>query len=855
MSELLDDLPTAHIEFALRDGTVADWLVLGPLQAPLADVAGVHSKVARQLVLNSIFADADEVIPSPAERATSNVTVGDGVTLAGMWRVVNTLEDGYVDVAHYVDAPHSLCAWGYAQVVLPEQVDAKLRLTTASPAQLWINGNAVFAYDDVPDAPTHLDFGASLAAGTNEILIRVANVGSGNIAMLIGLHITGATGAVKLPTLLEPVTRRQKVATVMAQAFVPQSIFSGDQRVVLRWPTDMRMIDALTARLQLPSGRIYAEANPMVQKGVQVDFGKASQFPDGDYEILLQPQFEEYYVHNMRVQRRIPLQIRNGKWSTLYYSTHAERRLEVLENAARHAGSFTAELAKSALGRWDGLDPAVIEAALATVAGRAQGYDEVLLLMLGWVARMGDLPDFPQDVAWTLAERAPLVLERLDQEHSAAWITCHLLAGQLYPHRNFADLNPGEWHQAQAEPWLLAWLRAIAQTGLPEGESETAYAAALLVLSHLVDLARDDEIAEMAAAALDKVAYQIALQCSVGAWGGCAGAGPATWLTSARVGPLAGVVRLWWGQGAFNDERTAAVALACAESYALPEIIAAVGLDRQQDSWLRRQDATPVRNAGPGVAFDEPAIRMNRASFRTGDYLVASTPGDWAAGEAGCRSRVTGNRPRLSSVHPAWDVNYWQGNAAPVRVAHWRDVLVVAYGAAPAHALVFTHAYFPRALFDDVKFGDGWVMARKGNGYVALTATGGVELVKTGPYAQREVRAAAEAIWLVQMGRAAEDGTFAQFVDNVLGQSLTLTAAEVAYSTLRGVRVQLDAKAPLAEAWLVDGQPQPLANFPHIESIYGGAAALPADYIDIQYQEHVLRLDFGAPEVPGRSRV
>ena len=34
-------------------------------------------------------------------------------------------------------------------------------------------------------------------------------------------------------------------------------------------------------------------------------------------------------------------------------------------------------------------------------------------------------------------------------------------------------------------------------------------------------------------------------------------------------------------------------------------------------------------------------------------------------------------------------------------------------------------------------------MARKGNGYVALTATGGVELVTSGDTAQREVRAAA----------------------------------------------------------------------------------------------------------------
>jgi hypothetical protein len=879
MSELLDELPTAHIEYPLRGGIVGDWLVLGPLQAPLADVASAKSKVARQLVLNTIFADADELIPSPAERATSDVTVGDGVTLEGMWRVVNTLEDGFVDVAHHVTTPHSLCAWAYAQVALPARLETTLRLTTASPTQLWINGEAIFSFDELPDEPTQTEFLASLDAGTNEILIRVANVGVGQVAMMMGLQILGLegeeeAGAVKLPTLLEPVTRRQKLAAVMAQAYVTQPIYTGDQRVAVRWPNDLPMIDALTARLQLPAGRIYGEANPMIQKGAQVDFGKAAQFPDGDYEILLQPQFEEYYVHNMRVQRRIPVQIRNGKWSLLYYATYAERRVEALEDAARRVGSFTAELAKSARGKWDSLDQEVIEETLALIAQRAEDYEEALLLMLGWVARMGDLPDFPQDVAWALAERAPLVLERLDQESNPLWIAAHLLAGQLYPQRNFADLNTGDWHQAQAEAWFMRWLRASTRYGLPTGDGEASYATTLVVLSHLVDLAHSDAVAEMAAAALDKLAYQIALHTFIGAWGGCADEDAGAFVTSARLGPLAGIARLWWGQGAFTRASTATVALACAESYTLPEIIAAVGLDRQQDSWQRRQDARVTLDSFGEMATPDSATAdiatadiatttsgVNRAASRTGDYVLASTPGDWAAGAPGTRWKVTlgpdamifGNHPALSSVQPAWACNYWRGNGAPVRVAQWRDVLAVAYGASDILALDFTHAYFPRALFDDVLLGEGWAMARKGNGYVALTATGGVELVKDGRTAQCEVRADAEAIWLVQMGRASEDGTFAQFVDKVMGQSLTLTADHMAYMTLRGERVRLAAYGPLAEAWYVDGQPQRLTDYPHFESTYGGAATLPADHIDIQYMEHIMRVDFGATEVSGRS--
>lgn len=857
MSELLDDLPTAQVEYALRhrvsndgldrSGIVGDWLVLGPLITPLAEATHLHSKVARQLALNNIFVDADEIIPLPAERATATVTVAEGVTLEGMWRLVNTLEDGCVDLAQHVGEASALCAWVYAQVVLPQRVSTPLVLTTASPTQIWINGTAVFSYDELPDAPERLSVNAPLDEGSNEILIRVANVGSGDVPMMVALQIPGAEGKVTLPTLLEPVTRRQKLAAVMEQAYLAQDVYGRKERIVLRWPNDMGMIDALTARLQTPSGKIYGEANPMVQKGAKVDFGEADQFPDGSYEVLLLPQFEEYYVQNMRAQRRIPLEIRNGTWSSRYYGSYAERRQEVLEDASRRTGSIYAEIAKSALGQWENLNHAVIEQAVGQVSPRTAGYDGTLLALLGWVARFGDLPDFPQEVAWALAESVPLVLDQLDAQSSPTLTTCHLLAGQLYAERTFADLNDGNWHRAQAEAHLLAWLRATAQTGLPAGENEQSYSEALIVLSHLIDLARSDEVAEMAVAVLDKLAYQIALQSFVGVWGGSQDGEGTRWLPSARLGALSGVERLWWGQGSLHRGCAAMVALACAESYSLPEIIAAVGLDRQQENWLLRQDRP---QAAPAV---------NRVAYRTGDYLLASMQGDFAPhtpvllwqATLGPDALIFGNRPALCSQHNAWASNYWRGNAAPVRVAQWQSVLMVAYSPAPDAILAFSHAYFPKAHFDDVLLTDGWAMARRGNGYVAMTATGGVELVTSGPTAQREVRAAGEAVWLVQMGRAESDGTFAQFTEKVLGRRLHWEDDVVHYQSLAGQTIRFRPTGPLAQALRVDDEPKPLADFPHVASIYGGAAALPASSVDIQYHEHLVRLDFGATETSG----
>ena len=167
MSELLDDLPTAHLEFPLRtqiptqigsqanQASICDWLVLGPLSAPLVEAKAVRSQAAR-LALSTHPGDIEEIILPPAERSTTTVTVADGMKLQAMWRVVNTLEDGWVDLTQSLNTPHLCCAWLYAQVVLQQEGVASLLLTTASPTQLWINGEEVYSYEQLPDQPTQL---------------------------------------------------------------------------------------------------------------------------------------------------------------------------------------------------------------------------------------------------------------------------------------------------------------------------------------------------------------------------------------------------------------------------------------------------------------------------------------------------------------------------------------------------------------------------------------------------------------------------------------------------------------------------------------------------------------------------
>lgn len=840
MNDTLEDIPTAHLEFDLVDGRLCDWLVLGPVAQPLDERVPELTPGLRSTTVRVLTATESGIVQPPAERATCMVDLRGGSPIETRWLAVQTGSDGLVDLASTYATPHYVCAWTYALLVAPSRSPATWVLTTCSPTEVWVNGARVHAHHDFCSTPVPVEFRALLCEGVNEVLIRTAHAGAGHLPMAVGLRLVGVDGVGgRLPTTLEPVARRQKLAAVMAEAYLPQAVYGRHQKIVLRWPTDMNKTDALTARLQTPAARIYAEAHPVVHKGSKVDFGEARQFPDGEYEVLLQPQFEEYYVQDLRVQRRLPLRIANAKWSSLYYGTPEARRHEALAETAKRKGLLEAEVAKAALGDWSMLRREVVDQALALIQKRGIGCERQLLQLLGMVARQRDLPDFPDDLGWAIEEASTQIAFESEPMVGILGAACQLLAGQLYADRTFADHHTGEWQRMQGEKAALAWLQQTTQSGMPEGESSAGLADSLVALSHLTDLAVADEIAELAAVAIDKLAFTMALATFQGTWGGPQEGAETPTLLAGGLSPLSGVCRLWWGQGAYTAQAAAAVALACAESYQLPELIAAAALDRNQEAWTTRQDVIQV---------DEELVARPRVAFRTQDYLLASAQGHILCSENAVPWQVTlgpdailfGNHPSLTSEHDGWPANFWRGTRQPPQVAQWYDFLAVVY-APDAAALPLTHAYFPAATFDEVSYQGGWAFARKGDGYVAITATGGVTLTTKGSAAYKELVAAAPATWIVQMGRNQSDGLFTDFVARVLNTELDLNVDGVRFGGLRGVALEFGADRPLTVA----GQAQNPTTFPHLHSPFGTAQGLPATSLDISYLDHVMRLDFG----------
>jgi hypothetical protein len=251
----------------------------------------------------------------------------------------------------------------------------------------------------------------------------------------------------------------------------------------------------------------------------------------------------------------------------------------------------------------------------------------------------------------------------------------------------------------------------------------------------------------------------------------------------------------------------------------------------------------------------EQHVGVNKVTYRTPDYMLSSAqdyrPGDkgrqehiWQA-TMGPDACVFVTHPSNSSEADVHQPNFWRGNAVLPRVAQWKDVLVAVHNLLENDWMGFTHAHFPVYAFDEHRVRDGanghpWAFARKGRAYLALTAAQGVELVRSGPGAYRELRSYGRAnVWLCLMGRPDTDGSFLDFQKKVRALDIEFEGLAVRCMTHRGETLSFGWEEPL----LVNGGEQALSGFKHYENPYC-VAELPASQIEIRTDNYLMKLSF-----------
>jgi hypothetical protein len=414
-----------------------------------------------------------------------------------------------------------------------------------------------------------------------------------------------------------------------------------------------------------------------------------------------------------------------------------------------------------------------------------------------------------------------------------------ILAGQRYPEQVFSSSGKtGKEYRETGEKLALEWLHQRAATGFSDWDSPASFAEILVALSHLADLAESESVMEMAVVLMDKLFATLALNSFQGVFGSTHAQSTASEIKGGLLEPTSGIARLMWGTGIFNHHLAGLVSLACAENYELPSIIADIALFKPEELWNQERHVINTER------------EVNKVTYKTPDYMLCSAQ-DYYPGQKGCQEHIwqatLGKNAAIFVTHPACSSeedarrpNFWAGNAVLPRVAQWKDVLIAVHHLPEEDWMGFTHAYFPTYAFNEYVLRQGWAFARKENGYLALTAARGLNLVRRGQAAYRELRSCGQNnIWLCHLGRAALDGDFTAFQEKILALELVFGDEQVHFKTLRGESLAFGWQGPL----LRDGKEVPLSGFPHYSNPYS-MAEMPCSSMEIRFNDDLLRLNF-----------
>jgi hypothetical protein len=249
--------------------------------------------------------------------------------------------------------------------------------------------------------------------------------------------------------------------------------------------------------------------------------------------------------------------------------------------------------------------------------------------------------------------------------------------------------------------------------------------------------------------------------------------------------------------------------------------------------------------------------QVNFVTYRTPHYMLSSAV-DYRPGYGGDQQHIwqatlgtdavcfTTDPPNTRRDSPT--PNYWTGSGTLPRVAQIENVVVAVYkidtrpGLYMTNRLHFTHAWFPKDRFDRVVEREGWILACKGDGYLALRSQHPYRWQAKGQDVDKEIVVEGKTnIWLCELGSREENGDFSQFVDAICSAPLAFGRLNVHYDSPSQGRLQFGWRGPLRQNERVVN----LKDFARYDNPYA-LAAFPLERIEVRCGEHALQLDWAS---------
>ncbi len=324
-------------------------------------------------------------------------------------------------------------------------------------------------------------------------------------------------------------------------------------------------------------------------------------------------------------------------------------------------------------------------------------------------------------------------------------------------------------------------------------------------------------------------------------------------------------VPIWWAMHAFTHPKVVDLTVHTANKWDLwhypdfapladlGQILSRLGLLGLGVEWLGPDSNGMVKS------------QVNKVTYRTPDYMLSCAQ-DYRKGEKGYQHHIWQATldpyavvfvTNPGSLREGGRPGYWASQGRFPRAVQDRNVLISIYdidripnllegiGAEDTGLFAFTHAYFPRWAFDEIKEfpanGEGnWILGRRNKGYIALYSHSPYEWQTKGPDADQElIVLGRQNVWICHLGREGVDGSFEEFSDSIAGALVEVNGLKINYESPGTGLYQVGWEGP----FIIDGKEIPLRNYPrfnnpYCHTEYGQTA------FTVSHGDHELELDF-----------
>jgi hypothetical protein len=667
-----------------------------------------------------------------------------------------------LDLSGFWFRPTRIACWARTFVAADHEGEAVLRLGTCGGAVLWVNGEEIgWLASYQRNLEESRDISVRLTAGLNEIALFFDDLAERDTRFFIAMHyVSGPAARVALPVPIAADVARGLEATLAALHFDCPSYVGENVRIVLpvALPCDTEVTVLFDGTAVAPD-----ENRPRIvaARGTgELGLGSADRFPVGYRHVQVR-----LAAGGFEAERRLGIEI--CRTAGAAPEDLPGRVSEALEFVALHAEpGVVRALARLATGRAGAETDAMMAASLEAIEDCHDCADFELVPLLWARFRFGESLDS------ALAERIDRAILRyrywmdepgndvqwyFSENHALLFHTAAYLAGHFLADRHFARSGRnGAEQSAIGRSRVRAWLDHFERWEKAEINSAPYFPIDLKGLLALHVLAPDRDIAVRAAAAVNRLLTIVARSSHHGMLTAAQGRSYEHSLIPGRSLELSAISRLVWGTGGLAGE-----------VHALPLLALAV---RDHGLPLPEELSMSAEATGPGTEEWRFAQGKDRYAalyhYKSADFALGSVAhyrwGEWGYQETLLHLRL-GPRPEAQVFinHPGEDIqygfgrpSYWGGCGTIGRVQQYRGLALVQFRANPEQ-VAFSHAWFPRPMFDDWRVEGTIALARCGAGGVALIGDRLLTEVGTGPTAGCELRLEGrQTRWLVRVAPA-----------------------------------------------------------------------------------------------------